>query len=435
KPSFKQAIDKLAEEIHMPLADVKSVTMGLSGVPGVDFAKMMPGMPGMGMPGGAAGGANAPGKVHGLLVVRVSKALPADFTAKLTGYEAATHQGATYHRPAGPGQGMKPSVQLAAPDIVLVGEESDIKRAIEQGSKQVRRAEFDFIETSPQLVIAMLNKNSGAGGAPAGGMSPGGMPPGGMAAGGMPPGGGGMAPGGMPGAGGMPGGGMPGGGMPGGGMPGGGMPGGGMPGGGMPGGGMPGGGMPGGGMPGRTGGAPGLGGLAASQSLTNGKIKGWYVGISFTQDIEIQTGLDCPDSAKEALADVERELTKQKNEFPAQKAQLTMMLGFMQLGDMVPHIESMVNSMSASGTAKMVTVNIKIPGGIAATIEKAATTMMGMAGLGAGGNPFGGPPGSDPGSAPGSDAGADAGSDGPPADGGAPGGDEPATSQNSLGNP
>ena len=50
-----------------------------------------------------------------------------------------------------------------------MADESEIQRIAEKGSKQVRRAEFDFIETSPQLVIAMLNKSSAAAGSPAGG--------------------------------------------------------------------------------------------------------------------------------------------------------------------------------------------------------------------------------------------------------------------------
>jgi hypothetical protein len=177
--------------------------------------------------------------------------------------------------------------------------------------------------------------------------------------------------------------------------------------------------MPGGGTGQGPGGATGLAALSTSPSLTNGKVKGFYIGISFTQDIEIQTGLYCPESAKEALADVERELTKEKNDFPSKKAQLGMLAMF-GLGDFVPHIESTVNSLSVTGTGSVVQVNVKIPGGIAATIEKAVPTIKGLAGGGLGGNPLGGPPPAD----------------GPPDDGGgAPTGDEPPTSQNPSGSP
>jgi hypothetical protein len=166
------------------------------------------------------------------------------------------------------------------------------------------------------------------------------------------------------------------------------------------------------------GGATGPAGLPNLPSLTNGKVKGWYVGVSFTQDIEIQSGLSCPESAKEALADLDREVTKVKNEFPSQKAQLGM-LAMLGLGDLVPHIESTVNSLTVTGTASSVQVTAKIPGAVVATVEKAVPTLMGLAG-GAGGNPFGGAPAAD----------------GPPGDGGeAPTGDQPPTSQNPAGNP
>jgi len=165
------------------------------------------------------------------------------------------------------------------------------------------------------------------------------------------------------------------------------------------------------------GGATGLVGLANSPALTNGKIKGFYIGISFTQDIEIQAGLHCPDSAKEALADVERAVASEKGELVSKKSQVAQLMGMLPLlglGDLIPQIESTVNSLSATGAGSVVQMNVKIPGGIATTIEKAVPAIMGMAAGQFGGNPFGGMPPTD----------------GTPDDAGAPTGDEPPASQN-----
>ena len=372
KPEFKAAIDKLTTEFHVPLGDIKSVTVGLSGMGDVNFSKMMP-IPGMGMPG-MAGSPAAFSQVRRVIVIRASQPLAPDLLTKIPGYESATHLSATYYRPAAAQlRTTQPAVYLAAPDVLLVADETEIHRIAEKGSKQTRRSEFDFIEPGSQILVAMLNKSSATTEPAAGG---------------------------------------PGAATPGGGMPGGGMPGGGMPG--MPGGGMPGAG--GTGMGSGAGNATGLASLKNAPSLTGGKIKGWYVGISLTQDIEIRTGLNCPDSAKDALADFDREIAKEKSEFASKNAHLSLTLGTLGLTDLIPHLESLTNSLSATATGSVVQVTAKIPGGIVATIEKAVPTIMGLAGAnpGAMGNPIGAQPPTD----------------GPPDDGGeAPTGDaEPSSS-------
>ncbi len=137
----------------------------MTGISGVDLSKAIP-MPGMGMPGGAVpeqgkpSGPDGLSNVRGVIVIRASKPLAADLLAKIPGYEAATHQGAAYYRPsAAPMRASQPALYLAAPDVLLVANESEIQRIAEKGSKQTRRPEFDFIETSPQIVIAMLSKS------------------------------------------------------------------------------------------------------------------------------------------------------------------------------------------------------------------------------------------------------------------------------------
>src|SRR5262249_15629887 len=146
------------------------------------------------------GGANA----RGTIVVRMSKSLSADFASKLPGYAKAEHQGKTYYRaPAKPGS-PGPSIYMAAENVLIVADESEVQRIIEKGPRQARRADFDFVDTTPQIVVAMIQKapaaNPQAAPTSPGAMGPGGMGPGGMGPGGMGPGGmgpGGMGPGGM----------------------------------------------------------------------------------------------------------------------------------------------------------------------------------------------------------------------------------------------
>lgn len=356
--AVKRALDAWATEYQIAIGDVKSVTLGLSGAGDVQPTKLMPmaGMAGMGgggfgIPGMGAGrptGAN----VSGVAVVRTSKTVPADFGRKIPTYVAAEYQGTTYYR-SPPQVGPAPTTAVYAPaaDVIVVADERQVQRIIDKGPAQTRRPEFDFIETSPHVVIAMLSKpaDPSAPAAPAG--SPGGPPGMGMA-----------------------------------GMPGRGM--GGMPGGGMP---M----MPGGGMPG-IGAAPG----ADVPSLQGGKLKAWSLGITFTQDIEVQAGLYCPESAKEARNELEASVSKSKSEFAKTKGQLGMLV-LVGLGDLVPPIEQTMSSLSVGGSGSVVQVTAKVPGSIKAALEKAGTAMAAMApggrgGPGAGlGGGFGGgfPPG------------------------------------------
>lgn len=371
-PAVKQAIDKIASETHISPSDIKTITLGATGVSDADFSKLVP-MPVIGMPGapagprGGAGPAGGSEKTRAVIVIRASKNLPADVVTKIPGYESATHKAMTYYRPSTPQlRNAQPALCLAAPDILLVADESEIQRIADNGPKQKRRAEFDFVETGPQIVVAMLNKNSAASGAPGSG-GPSAAPGGGVPAGGMP------------------------------GMPGGGMPG--APG--MPGGGIQGAGVPGGAPMGATaGGAGGPTGAIDVPSLANGKLKAWYLGVSLTQDVEIQTGFYCPESATEARGELERALAKAKTDFAANKDQQLGILTLIGLGELIPHIETMVNSVGVSGTGPVVQVNAKIPGAIKSAFDKAIPALQSLAGgapaggLGApegfgDGNPFG----------------------------------------------
>lgn len=377
-PAVKQAIDKVASETHISPSDIKTITLGATGVSNADFSKLVPmpamGMAGGGMPGGPAGppgGAGPAGgseKTRAVIVIRATKNLPAEVVTKIPGYEAATHKSMTYYRPSTPQlRNAQPVLCLAAPDVLIIADESEVQRIADNGPNQKRRAEFDFVETGPQIVIAMLQKKSVAGSAPGPGGGPSGAP-----GGGAPPAGGITV---TPAGGGPPGGpGMPG---------------------------MPGGGMPGGApMSAAAGGAAGPTGAIDVPSLANGKLKAWYLGVSLTQDVEIQTGLYCPESATEARGEMERALAKAKTDFAANKDQQLAILTLIGLGELIPHIETMVNSVGVSGTGPVVQVTARIPGAIKSAFDKAIPALQSLAGgappggLGApegfgDGNPFG----------------------------------------------
>lgn len=222
--------------------------------------------------------------------------------------------------------------------FVVVADEAEVQRIIEKGHKQTRRPEFDFLETSPQILIAIINKNNPATGTPAAAGAPG-------------------SPGSMP-----------------------------------------------AGMPGSPGPGPG-GGANGLASLSNGKVPAWYIGITCTQDIEIQAGFSSPGAMPEVQADLEKFVAKQKSDFEAAKNTQLAMLPLLGLGDLIPQLEATVNSFRVSGNGSVAQLNAKVPGAIKGSIEKGMTAIAGMAGAGPGGlggpNPFGGQaPGGLPGQSP-----------------------------------
>src|SRR4051812_12183182 len=87
KPELKQALDKLTNELHVSVGDIKSMALGVSGMSKVNYSKAfaIPGMPGMGMPGmgqpaGAMPGQAMPniqnefGQTRTVVVIRTSNA-------------------------------------------------------------------------------------------------------------------------------------------------------------------------------------------------------------------------------------------------------------------------------------------------------------------------------------------------------------------------
>jgi hypothetical protein len=334
--TVKKQLDQFATEYGVAPGDVKTITMGVAGLSDVSLSKLAP--PGMGLPGAARPGAGSGiEKTRAVVVVRTSKPLDAAKIGSLAGFAAAEHQGKKYYRPTAMNPGApKPVVYLAAADVLLVADEGEIQRIIEKGPKQIRRAEFDFVETTPQILVVTLNKRGPASGTASAAGAPNSPP---------------VSPGAPP-----------------------------------------------GGTPETPGAAPAAVGNELA-SLSNGKVKAWYLGISGTQDIEIQAGFFSPDSLPEVQADLEKYVAKQKAEFETMKTTQLAMLPMLGLDDLIPQLEATVNSFRVSGAGSIAQVSGKIPGAIKASIEKGMTMMAGMMGGGPGGpggpNPFGAQPPAD----------------------------------------
>ncbi|MDB5334947.1 MAG: hypothetical protein JWN70_566, partial [Planctomycetaceae bacterium] len=123
----------------------------------------------MNFPMGPAGRMNAPAETqkasHTVTVIRTSVPMKAD-EITTTKFKATpqTHNGKTYYKlGAVPANrfGIKPSpdrpdsVYFPEGTVMVMALEADIKQVIDQGSKQTRRREFDFINPGMTLLMAM----------------------------------------------------------------------------------------------------------------------------------------------------------------------------------------------------------------------------------------------------------------------------------------
>jgi hypothetical protein len=345
--NVKQQVDQLLQKSRIAPSDVKSITMGLAGLGAVNWQQLQ--VPGMGMPQNGppritpGSGTNLE-KTHGVIVLRMSKPLPSDYsqTLKSFGYEEVSLQWKTYHRPKN--VLTEPFMYIASSDVFIIGDEVEIVRIIQKGSQQVRRAEFDFIDPTPQIVVAMINKTgSSTSGAPGNPSARQIAPPGGF---GIPMGQGDPQSQGSLGA-----------------------------------------------PPGQPAAPQG----ADFASLNSDKVKAWAMGISFTQDIELQMSFHSPGAVPAIKGDLEKGFAKIKSEYETGKAAQQAMLTMMGMADLVPQLETALNSIQVSADDSTAIVKGKIPGAIKSTVEKAASTFGAMMGLGNNLNQPGGQTGMQPG--------------------------------------
>jgi predicted Zn finger-like uncharacterized protein len=95
-----------------------------------------------------------------IVVMRCKKRVDMSKSSPGTRVDKLTHNGSTYYKMVSPGSEM--CAWQPSGTVVVLGSDAHVKRAIERGSKKTRRPEFDFIDPSPQVVLAALNTGGGA---------------------------------------------------------------------------------------------------------------------------------------------------------------------------------------------------------------------------------------------------------------------------------
>ncbi|MFN0052971.1 MAG: DUF1559 domain-containing protein [Planctomycetales bacterium] len=167
-PAFKNGIDKMRQDTGLEPQSIESVTVGVSGV--ADTIKRLP-KPGPSLPVPVPTATNpnpAPAGPSGtpaeptvtVVVIRTSTAF--DFEKVRTSdraTEAVSHRGATYYKTP---QSSPGSMAFYAPSskVLVIGPESGIRQAIETGTSAPRRPELDFVDSSQQVLVAFVPKDT-----------------------------------------------------------------------------------------------------------------------------------------------------------------------------------------------------------------------------------------------------------------------------------
>lgn len=158
-PAVKAGIDQSKSNLGIEPTEVASVTFGMVGFAdqmkaAADFRKQMAEH----KPGTPFPRPNNSTKSRALMVVRFK----AEFDeqkfrdqTKLT--EALEHQGSKYYRDE---HNKKKAAFFPKSTMMVMGEEDDVKAAIERGAKTTRRPDLDFIDNSRQVLIAIVPKDS-----------------------------------------------------------------------------------------------------------------------------------------------------------------------------------------------------------------------------------------------------------------------------------
>lgn len=151
--SVKNGLKEMQEDLQIQPGDIESVSFAIKGLEGSGSSPMMMN-PLMGMGGMGSGQSN----VTFLVVVRSSKVF--DQTEMKANTSEATHNGTTYYQDPG-------DVAMFLPNdkTLIVGSESLITAAIDQGATEPRVEWMDFADTGDQLILAA--KNPGNTGPPA----------------------------------------------------------------------------------------------------------------------------------------------------------------------------------------------------------------------------------------------------------------------------
>jgi hypothetical protein len=162
-PMVKNGVDQARSETGVEPTDVASITFGVSGFAdqmkaAADLRKQLAERkPGDAFPTPAQA---SPGQ--SVTVIRLKTALDQEkFRTQANRTEAVEHSGATYYRaPGGSNGAFQQVAYFPKADVVVLAPENDMKGVIERGTKTTRRADLDFIDSSKQVLIAIVPKDS-----------------------------------------------------------------------------------------------------------------------------------------------------------------------------------------------------------------------------------------------------------------------------------
>ena len=110
---------------------------------------------------------------------------------------------------------------------------------------------------------------------------------------------------------------------------------------------------------------------APGANLFTGKVKGLSTSVHFSQDMDLAFHLNCVDAsaAEQFSAQSLIGLQQAKQQFEESKSQLQPMAVLFSLGEFIPILEQMVNSLQATRNNQVLTTSLRIPGSIKPAIE------------------------------------------------------------------
>lgn len=121
------------------------------------------------------------------------------------------------------------------------------------------------------------------------------------------------------------------------------------------------------------------------QDVTKGKLKGFCLGLSAGEGIDLAMQTDCttPEAAKEIAAEIDKAIQDAKNQFAQAKAAMPP-----QMAELVTLADSVLSSVQTKSVGGGFQVSATIPGSVKSTIEKLPSML--LMGMMPGSNPFGG---------------------------------------------
>ncbi|MFN6103770.1 MAG: hypothetical protein ACK5EA_04860 [Planctomycetaceae bacterium] len=133
---------------------------------------------------------------------------------------------------------------------------------------------------------------------------------------------------------------------------------------------------------------------AGAANAFSGKIKGMSLSMNVTQDVDLTVNFNCIDgsSAEQFAAQSAVGLQQLKQQFAESKGQLQPMAMVFSLGEFLPILDQVVESLKSNRNNQVLTTSLRIPGSIKPAIENFMNSefakMLGQGGMPGGGGGF-----------------------------------------------